>query len=62
MSIDPKRLRSPLRMRKRAIIDVIAIGFALAIVLATASGVVSQKKLVAHAKPAHTLVTYTTNN
>jgi amino acid transporter len=62
MSIEPKRFHSPLRLRKRAIIDVIAICFALAIVLATVSGVVSQKKIVAHARPAPTLVTYTTNN
>jgi hypothetical protein len=59
MSTAPNRFHSPLRLRKRAIIDVIAIGFAFAIIVATASGFVSQKNFVAQAKPAPTLANST---
>jgi hypothetical protein len=62
MPTEPMRSHSPLRLRKRTLIDIIAIGFAFAIVLATVSGVVDQKKFVAHANPAPILVSHTTTN
>lgn len=60
MSTEPSH--SPLRLRKRTVIDLIAIGISFAIVLAIVLGMTEQRQVVAKAKPSPILINYTNRN